>query len=189
MKKYNIFLAVLFTAVVLSLSACKQQAEVIDANVVDHYTDYYDYTYSVSGTLKDGNTTYTVLGQATFNGYTKPTEDTNLLDVYSNISITLFDENGSYVTSRSTYTYNYSPTKSIGQNNLGIDYMGILNGKLVTAVKKDGIKQFDSTVFNGTFDDPSFTYSNTYTYNTYNSSTSSYDTSAVQVASFTFTKL
>jgi hypothetical protein len=155
MKKINIVLAVLFAALVLGFTSCKQPK---DVNIVDQYTSSYDYYYDISGTATQSGTAYTVKGNANF-WWSKTRTDTNLVTLGSFISAGAYDASGSVL---SGSVLSGSPV--IDEDVLDLDPLVKLNGKISTTKTTNGETKYvdiSDRFSNGSIGDSSFTY--TYT--------------------------
>jgi len=147
MKKINIVLAVLLTALVLGFASCKQAK---DVNIVSEPTSFHDYRYDVSGTATQSGTSYTVKGNANFYWWT-PEVDTNRVTLYGSVSAGAYNESDTNV-------------ESFDEDALDLDPLYKLNGKITTTKNTNNeVKYVDISdrFSNGSIGDSSFTY--TYT--------------------------
>lgn len=152
MKKINIVLAVLLAALVLGFTSCKQPK---DVNIVDYYTDSYDYFYDISGTATQSGTSYTVKGEANFWWWNTRT-DTNLETLNKNISANVYNDSGSILSLTGSFV--------IDDDVLDLNPLVKLNGKISTTKTTNGETKYvdiSDRFTNGSIGDSSFTY--TYT--------------------------
>lgn len=151
MKKINIVLAVLLTALVLGFASCKQAK---DVNIVSEPTNEHDLRYDISGTATQSGTSYTLKGEARFYWWDN-NKDTNIVDL---------DPWGNNFVYGEAYDASNNYVDSVDEDVLDLSPLVKLNGKISTTKTTNGETKYvdiSDRFSNGSIGDSSFTY--TYT--------------------------